>query len=188
MTADTPEKLLVSVARILNNLGINYFVTGGFAVSVWGRPRATFDIDIVIQILESQVADLAQALKLLVKGGYLDEDTARAAARKSSGGFNFIDSSTGLKVDFFVKKPDDFLFSQFKRRKIKIVGGEKIPFISPEDLILNKLIWSKEGGSALQIEDVKSILKISGENLDKDYINKWSRQLDVNNLLDDLQK
>lgn len=38
------EKLLIKIAEILEKLSVDYFVTGGFAVSVWGRPRATFDI------------------------------------------------------------------------------------------------------------------------------------------------
>ena len=46
-----PGKLLVKVAPILDQLCIAYFVTGGFAVSVWGRPRATFDVDIVVQLV-----------------------------------------------------------------------------------------------------------------------------------------
>lgn len=183
MQTDTPEKLLVSVAGILDKLGIRYFVTGGFAVSVWGRPRATFDIDIVIQLFEPQVKDLTAALKALTKAGYIDEDTAEAAARKGSGGFNFIDGNTGLKVDFFVKKPDEFLHSQFKRRKIKKVGSRKIKFASPEDLILSKLLWGNASGSSLQMDDVKSVFKISGKNLDKDYLIKWADTLGVRDAL-----
>jgi len=46
------EKFLIKIVQILENLKIDYFVTGGLAVSVWGRPRATFDIDIVIKLIE----------------------------------------------------------------------------------------------------------------------------------------
>jgi len=72
-----PGKLLVKVAPILDQLGIAYFVTGGFAVSVWGRPRATFDVDIVVQLVEPQMASLAKALRRISEAGYVDEDTAR---------------------------------------------------------------------------------------------------------------
>jgi len=43
METISPEKLLIKITKILESLNIKYFITGGFAVSVWGRPRATFD-------------------------------------------------------------------------------------------------------------------------------------------------
>lgn len=47
-----PRKVVVQIASIFDNVKIPYFITGGFAVSVWGRPRATFDIDIVVELTE----------------------------------------------------------------------------------------------------------------------------------------
>jgi len=60
METTSHEKLLVQIASILERFDIEYLVTGGFAVSVWGRPRATFDIDIVIKLGEPKVALLAK--------------------------------------------------------------------------------------------------------------------------------
>ena len=177
MPIEQPEQLLVKIASILEKLRIIYFITGGFAVSVWGRPRATFDIDIVIQLAGRDLPRLARALRLLSKGGYLDEETARRAAEKGKGSFNFIHPESGIKVDFFVERDSAFARSQFKRRVPKIIDGQKIYFASPEDLILAKLKWWKESGSSRQLEDVESILKISGDKLDKEYLEKWAREL-----------
>ena len=63
MEISSQEKLLIRIAKILSDLEIKYSVTGGFAVSVWGRPRATFDIDIIVKIIEPQAVPLARALK-----------------------------------------------------------------------------------------------------------------------------
>ena len=55
MEISSQEKILIEIAKILSDLKIKYFVSGGFAVSVWGRPRATFDIDIIVKLIEPQV-------------------------------------------------------------------------------------------------------------------------------------
>ena len=153
-----PEKLLIQVVSILDQLKIEYFITGGLARAVWGTPRSTSDIDVVIKILESQVSLLAKALRKISRLGYIDEDTAKEAIR-NKGEFNFIDPDSGLKVDFWVAKNNEKSLSEFRRRVLKNIEGVKIYFISPEDLILNKLEWHNQGGSAVQLEDVRSILK-----------------------------
>ncbi|MEK7579793.1 MAG: hypothetical protein AAB469_01205 [Patescibacteria group bacterium] len=174
-----PEKLLLKVAPILDEFEIDYYITGGFAVSVWGRPRATFDIDIVINLLEPKVKPLVEALRKISKYGYIDEESAKEALKRK-GEFNFIDPETGLKVDFWITKGNKTAKTEFGRRVAKKVGDQKVYFISPEDLILNKLIWyEKSGGSSRHIEDVESVFKISSEKLDKTYLKKQAAKLGV---------
>ena len=164
-----PGKLLVKVAPVLDELKIGYFVTGGFAVSVWGRPRATFDVDIVVKLMEPQVIPLAKALRRMSELGYVDEDAAREAIERV-GEFNFIDPETGVKVDFWIMKDASTGRPEFERRILKKIDGQKVYFVSPEDLILNKLTWYRESGSSRHLEDVESIFKISGRKLDKKYL------------------
>lgn len=168
-----PEKLLLKITPILDELNIDYFVTGGFAVSVWGRPRATFDIDIVIKLIEPQIDPLARALRKISEAGYVSEDAAKEAIRRK-GEFNFIDSETGLKVDFWITKDDPKSMIEFKRRIAKKIDGREVYFLSPEDLILNKLDWYKQTESTRHMEDVESILKIS--KVDVEYIKKWAEK------------
>jgi len=49
MQSEDPRHLLVNIAKILERLKIPYMVTGGMAVFIWGRPRFTADIDMVIE-------------------------------------------------------------------------------------------------------------------------------------------
>ncbi len=170
METSEQEKLLESVAKILLDLRIEYIITGGMAVCVWGRPRATFDVDIIVKIIESKVIPLTRAFKKISKAGYADEDMAKEAI-KNKGEFNFIHPQTGLKVDFWAKR---YSFERFQRAVVKKIDGQKIIFISPEDLILSKLIWYKEGQGAKQLEDIKSILEISKPDLN--YIKKWAKK------------
>ncbi|MEK7659365.1 MAG: hypothetical protein AAB338_01780 [Patescibacteria group bacterium] len=183
METINPEKLLLKVAPILDELKINYYITGGFAVSGWGRIRSTLDIDIVIKLLEPKIEPLSGALRKISKFGYIDEEAAKEALRRK-GEFNFIDPETGFKVDFWITKGDERAKIEFKRRIVKKIDGQKIYFISPEDLILSKLVWyEKSGESSKHIEDVGSVFKISGEKLDIGYLKKQAGKIGVAGLL-----
>lgn len=179
MEITSQEKLLIEIAKILSDLKIKYFITGGFAVSVWGRPRATFDIDIIVKLIEPQALPLTRALKEISKAGYADENMIKDAIRHN-GEFNFIDPNSGLKVDFWVAKEKR---PEFENRRMKKISGQEVYFVSPEDLILSKLQWHQETQSTRHLEDAQSVLKISGKKLDMDYLKQWADKLEVLDIL-----
>lgn len=181
-----PRRLLVNVAKVLNQLNIPYIVSGGVAILIWGRPRFTADIDIVMELKDSDVDKLERGLLKKSKGSYIDVNSIRQALADKSE-FNFIDNETGMKVDFWVLKENDpFDISRMNRKVAKKIFGEKIYFSSAEDLILSKLIWYKISPSERQMDDVKSIFKISGTKLNKKYLNKWAEKLALSQLLNKL--
>lgn len=179
MTIERPEELLLQIVKILDRLRMQYIITGGFAVAVLAQPRFTADIDIIIELVPQNIGSLAKALLGVDKDVYVSEDAMKDAL-ENEGEFNFIHPQTGLKVDFWVKR---YPLEQFGRRIVKTINGQKVNFISPEDLVLSKLIWYKEGQGAKQLEDIKSILKIAKPDLE--YIKKWSvKQSTIDILLD----
>lgn len=171
-----PRILLVKVAQILDAQKVSYFVTGGMAVFVWGRPRFTADIDIVVNLRWEDLDQVEEALHKLGKAGYVDKEMMREAL-KNYGEFNFIDGETGVKVDFWVIPNDPLARIQLGRRVQKTILKYPIYFISPEDLILNKLQWHKKSLSTRHLEDVQSVLKISKAQLDQEYLQKWIENL-----------
>lgn len=173
-----PQHLLIKIVKILNSLKIPYLVTGGMAVYVWGRPRFTADIDLVVELKPEEVKQLVQ---ILIKKGYIHEGAVRDAIKHKSE-FNFIDQSTGIKVDFWMLK-DDFDQSRFKRKIAKKVLNQNVYFISPEDLILQKLLWHKESESIRQLEDIRSVMEILKNKLDSDYMRKWAKRQDTLDIL-----
>jgi len=187
MEITSQEKLLIKIAKILSNLKIEYFITGGFAVSVWGRPRATFDIDVIVKIVELQTDILAKALKDISKAGYVDEDMMKDAIR-NKGEFNFIDPNSGLKVDFWVAKEDISFPPEFKNKKLKRINNQDVYFVSPEDLILSKLQWYKISPISKHLEDIETVFKFSGDKLDMNYLKKWTKILGVSKILNKLIK
>ena len=184
MESIDPRRLLAGIAKILNHLNIPYFVTGGMAVLIWGRPRFTADIDIVIQLKYENAVELKNALLAFRKMGYIDEEAVKEAIR-NKGEFNFIDIESGVKIDFWIlKELDRLVAEQLKRRVAKKIFNEKVFFISPEDLILSKLIWyEKSGESSRHIEDAESVFKISGKNLDTGYLKKQAAKSGVAGVL-----
>ena len=162
--------MLTDIARILGGLRIPYVVTGSFALAIWGRPRYTADIDIVIQLLPRKLDELADSLLGIDKNVYLDRNAMREALERH-GEFNFIHPASGLKVDFWVLKNEPYAREQIKRGKAKKINGQIVKFISAEDLILSKLTWYKKNYSERQLEDVKSVLKMQ-KKLDLKYIKK----------------
>lgn len=183
MEITDPRVLLTRIAKVLNDLSIPYLVTGGMAVFIWGRPRYTADIDIVIELSESQIQSLVEELRKLGDKGYIDPESIRTAVR-TPGEFNFIEGETGVKVDFWEMKQSDFDRKRMERRIPLTILGEKIFFISPEDLILAKTQWHIRSASSRQIEDIESIFAISGETLDQAYLKEWALKLGCWNVLE----
>ena len=180
------EELLKKIASILQRLEIHYFITGSLALALWGRPRSTHDIDVGIQLLPKNLTNLAAELLKIDKYVYVDEGTMREALEKK-GEFNFIHSDSGEKVDFWVLKDDDFAKEQLKRRVKKTLDGQDIYFASAEDLILNKLLWHKDSGSARQLEDIESVFEFT-KDLDREYLQKWASIHGTKDTLDELKQ
>lgn len=169
------EELLEKLANILNRLKIPYFVTGGLAVSIWGRPRFTADIDVLIHLMPQNLDSLADELLKIGEAIYLDKEIMRQVSQAGKGEFNLIHPESGLKIDFWILNKNRFDQERMQRRKTKSFNKTKIFFSSPEDLILIKLQWHKETASTRQLEDIESIMKIQKE-LDVEYIEKWAKK------------
>ncbi len=182
-----PEELLKNIARILDELKIPYAITGGFAVSVWGRIRSTLDIDIIVEMSDKNIKPLVTKVRKLAENAYADEDAVRDALLHKSE-FNFIDPDSGMKVDFFVQADNPYNRLKIKRRVLRDVYGAKIYFVSPEDLILSKLLWSKDSSSWKQREDIKAVLEKQKGKLDLDYLNSWTKKQGTTEIFKDLSK
>lgn len=180
-----PRHLLIQVSKILERLNIPYAITGGMAVFVWARPRFTADIDIIVLLAREHIVPLVKELHELSEASYIEANAMRQALERY-GEFNFIDGATGVKVDFFVIGKRPFDQSQLERRIAQSILGNQIYFVSPEDLVLSKLLWFREGESAKQREDVESILKMQ-ENLDWNYLKKWAIIHKTTDILNELR-
>lgn len=155
---------------------VPYMVVGSFASSVHGLPRATRDVDIVIAPTREQLLRLVEQLP--DRQYYADREQALDALKHRSQ-FNIVDFASGWKVDFIIPRLTDLTESQFGRRRVIDLSGVPVYVASPEDVVISKLAWSKEGGSGRQLEDVASIITAQGEALDRAYIERWVGELEL---------
>lgn len=163
----------LKIIDALNTLKIPYMLSGSVAMGIYTLPRATRDFDFVVHL---QLSDVEKFTAYFKDGYYCDTDAVKEAIAHHSI-FNVIDHASGYKADFVILKNEPFRQLEFTRRKEIEYLDKKIFVVSAEDLLLSKLIWIQDYQSAVQSEDIKSIL--SSGNLDLDYIREWIDKLDL---------
>lgn len=182
----TIQKFIDQISSVLDQLKIPYIISGGVAVSVWGKPRHTADVDIVVEINRVEaIKQLTIELKKALPMSFPDIDMATDAFNRKSE-FNIIESEYGLKADFFISDNSEYKRLEISRGKLKKIDGKMIRFISPEDLVISKLLWFRESESTRQLEDIASV--INQTNLDMVYVKKWVIKLSLQNEYKSLKK
>lgn len=180
-----PIRVLIEVTTALERAAVEYAVGGSFASSFHGLPRTTNDIDIAVFMPESKVAAACAALDA---GFFVDEVAALDASRKRAS-FNVFHRDTMLKVDFFVLAGTRYDREQMRRRVRVVVSADRTTsaaMLAPEDVILRKLAWYRDGGgvSERQWLDVASVIKVQRERLDRAHLREWAAELGVADLLE----
>ena len=152
-----PAELLADLAVALDALGARWYVFGAQAALVWGRPRLTTDVDVTVKCSVS-TEQLVRALdthgfSLRIDGTETFIRTTRVVPLEHR--------ASGLALDVVLAGPG--LEDLFLDRAVPIdVGGTVVPFISPEDLIVTKLLAGREK----DLEDVRGVLSERGSALD----------------------
>lgn len=171
-------KILQEVALRLESAGIEYMMTGSMAMAFYSIPRMTRDIDIIIQ---ASVADVEKIVALFREDFYIEKESVRYAISHRSM-FNIIHNESVVKVDLIICKDEDYRIEEFSRRSKLTVEGTSVSVVTPEDLILSKLVWAKQSQSEMQLRDVRQIFKAE-YSPDLEYLKKWARKLGVFSLL-----
>jgi hypothetical protein len=145
---------LKDVVVRLNDLGVEYMLTGSVAMSSYVTARATMDIDVIIEIEHSNIERFEQRF---TGDYYISLESIRRAIERHSM-FNILNFETGVKVDFITRKPSAFEAAKFNRRRLSRIGETEFWVISKEDLILSKLWWARDSHSERQFEDVRRLI------------------------------
>lgn len=162
------------ITSALEKAGISYMLVGSFASTYYGAPRTTQDIDLVIEATRDQ---LQAFLQLLPETEYYTDLSAALEAHTRHSLFNVIDTTRGWKIDFIIRKPRAFSEEEFRRRRQVELRDLMLFVASAEDVILSKLEWAKLAQSQRHIEDVAGILRLKANSLDRNYLEKWIREL-----------
>jgi hypothetical protein len=181
----TFEEILPRLARALNAAQVPYMLTGSVASSAHGFPRSTQDIDIVIA--PTRAGLLALIRQFPEKSYYADQQQALNALDHKSQ-FNVIDFATGWKIDFIIAQDSPYGREAFARRIIQDIDGVSVHVVTSEDAIISKLQWSKASDSERQLRDVAGILAAQADKLDIPYIERWVRELGLQDLWENIKR
>lgn len=177
---------LLPVVEIFRKLGVDHYIGGSIASGAFGEFRATNDVDIVADLREEHAAPIAAALGTAY---YVDVESIRNAIHRRSS-FNVIHLGTMLKVDVFLRKDRDYDLGALQRRVAHpaslLPGAPSLELSSPEDVVLAKLDWYRQGGevSEQQWRDVQGVLRVQFSALDLAYLRRWAAALGVHALLE----
>ena len=184
MWTQDPSEIARLLHPIFETLGIPYYITGGVAASIYGDPRTTRDLDLVIEFIRDNIYQLVEALE--TAGFYCPPGAVEDIQEGRGRVLSVTHMTLVLNADIVLNSNTEFDRSKMTRRRLEALdsaGVEQFWIASPEDVVLAKLLWRKQSQSQKQWTDVLGILKVQAENLERGYLTEWAEQL---GLVDDL--
>ncbi len=176
---DEIANLLVYVVAVLERLKIHYMIVGGFAALIYGEPRFTADVDIVVDMqyrhVDAFVAAFPTPDYYVSREGMLD-----SLARRYP--FNVIQPATGAKADLVPLPTDPRSRAAFARRQRIVydeINGRAADFATAEDVLVAKLCAYQETGSERHLRDARGILVTQWGRLKLENIRRWARAAGV---------
>jgi hypothetical protein len=149
-----------------NKLSIPYMITGAVASIIYGEPRLTNDIDLVIDMNPDEVETFADAFPIEDFYCPPPEVIRVEIGRSQRGHFNLIHHATGFKADIYASGRDELHHWGLKNRKPVDVEDDKFWLAPIEYVILRKLEYYREGESEKHLRDISSILAYSSDEID----------------------
>ncbi|MBI3017728.1 MAG: nucleotidyl transferase AbiEii/AbiGii toxin family protein [Deltaproteobacteria bacterium] len=161
---------LLNVCSTLNQLQVPYMLIGGLAVALWATPRATVDLDFVISLREEDFSKFKSALeatKLDFISPHLFKLKKITIVR-----FCLCKKAHELIMVDLILAENEFLKNAIQRRQSFPLLKENVYVVTPEDLILLKLL-------SLRPQDVVDIQNVilHQKKLDKGYLMMWAKKL-----------
>lgn len=179
-------EILHQLVDLFETYRVPYLLTGGYAVTYYGEPRATNDIDFLIETTKENKKAIFTILGRLGPE-YIYDKSSLNISKKQRTEFNIVHENTGIKIDFWITPNRDFN-NQYTRRQIKKIAGKLVSLTSAEDLIITKLFWCKQVFSERHFRDCVGIWRVQKEHLDQTYLRKEAEKRRILDLLTDISK
>ncbi len=147
-------RTVIRITAVLEGLGIPYHLTGGVSVSVYGEPRSTQDIDVVVSpdTLAVRLNEFASACE---PNFIVDTLQIREAVNRK-GMFQLLDRETCFKVDCYAREAVCGELSRSSR--LELSSSVTVNVVSHRDAILSKLLWIRKGSHRSR-RDVQSLFE-----------------------------
>ena len=178
------DEIVLACIDALEALGIPYMVVGSLSSNLYAIPRSTQDADFVVEFGKDSLEDL---LKRLGPHFHLDAqarfETVTATTR------HIIDTADDFfRVELFQLSDDPYDRERFaRRRRVKLLGRDAYA-AAPEDVVVMKLRWSRQGQRSKDKDDARNVIATQGDNLDWDYVYRWCDEHGTRELLDEIRR
>ncbi|MBF0367164.1 MAG: hypothetical protein HQK50_16430 [Oligoflexia bacterium] len=167
-------EIFIGVIEKLNKQEILYMVVGSVASTIYGEPRLTHDMDIVIDIAYDDCEKLFNTFN--IEDYYCPPLEVLKHETKNHGQFNLIHLESNLKIDCIIRKRNKHAIEEFSRRvQTPFTANITIFIATAEDIIIKKLDYYRQGRSEKHLHDIRGIL--TETPIDKEYLHKWIREL-----------
>jgi len=167
-----PDLIELFVGR-LAQMRARYLVTGSVAATLYGEPRATHDIDLVVELSAAHRDALPAAFPAEEFYVPPPEVVLEESRREGGGHFNIIHHASGLKADMYLVGSDELHAWAFGNTRDYSIGGMEIHVAPPEYVIVRKLEFYREGGSPKHLRDVRAMLAVSPELIHLPTLERW---------------
>ncbi|MBU0560328.1 MAG: hypothetical protein KJ799_11800 [Bacteroidetes bacterium] len=160
----------------LNKLNIQYMVTGSVASIVYGEPRLTHDIDIVLTLSLDKMDEFVNLFAINEFYCPPKEVLKIEILKENRGHCNLIHHETGFKADIYFSGNDEFQLWALNNTKNITLEGLNLPIAPVEYVIIKKLEFYNEGKSQKHLKDIKSILANSSDHINFQLLEKFITQ------------
>ncbi len=170
------DSLFSAFTARLERAGWPYMVTGSVAAMIYGEPRLTHDVDLVLELDAAAVERFGTL--------FPDEqfycppaEVIRVENQRSlRGHFNVIEHETGFKADVYLMGRDALHRWAMQHRRDIEYDGHRIHVAPPEYVIVRKLEFYREGKSEKHLQDIRGMLRHSGEDMDRPQLYEMVRE------------
>lgn len=150
----------------LNKIGLPYVITGAVASIVYGEPRLTNDLDLVVMMRNEDVKKFVEAFPAAEFYCPPVEVLTIEIRRPYRGHFNLIHHETGTKADIYLAGEDELHQWALSKKRQFALEKEKVWVAPPEYIIIRKLEYFREGGSEKHLKDIAGMLELSSNEID----------------------
>lgn len=168
----------------LESLQVPYMIVGSYSSNLHGIPRLTRDADIVVVLDRISINEIARCLGPAMRlDPPMSFETVTATMR-----YIFQVARSPFKIEVFPLSDDPHDQSRFSRRLRTVVAGREAWVPTPEDVIVTKLRWSRQGQRNKDTDDARNVMAVQGERLDWSYIHHWCDQHGTRELADRVRR
>lgn len=173
------DELFLLFVRPFNRAGIRYVIGGSVAAIFYGEPRLTNEVDMVAFLNEADIHRLPEIFPS--SDFYLPppEVVTAEVTRAQRGHFNIIHLKTTFQADIYPSGRDEFNGWAFRNKRNIEFEGETLVLAPIEYVIVRKLEYFREGGSEKHLRDIRGILNVSRDAINREDLGFWMKRQSV---------